>query len=154
SARILGNNTVEFQYDNGTSPATSILNTRPTGTITPGDWLDLILTTQETASGSFKGTFALVDYGPAGAGPGTTVLAPVSWSVSALPTLGTAAPASPGSPPAPPASFTGHVRFDNFAVDPPGPAKLAYLQQPSAGTAGAPLAPFVVAVEDIAGHTV
>src|SRR5262249_29812520 len=42
----------------------------------------------------------------------------------------------------------------NFAVDPPPPAKLAYLQQPSAGVAGAPLAPFVVAVEDIAGHTV
>src|SRR5262249_8973290 len=44
--------------------------------------------------------------------------------------------------------------FDNFAVDPPPPAKLAYLQQPSTGTAGAPLGPFVVAVEDIAGHTV
>src|SRR5262249_2163490 len=42
SARILGNNTVEFQYDNGTSPATSILNTRPSGTINTGDWLDLI----------------------------------------------------------------------------------------------------------------
>src|SRR5207302_1829837 len=45
-------------------------------------------------------------------------------------------------------------RYDNFAVDPPAPAKLAYLQQPSAGTAGAPLGPFVVAVEDSAGHTV
>ena len=46
------------------------------------------------------------------------------------------------------------LRFDNFAVDPPPPAKLAYLQQPGVGTAGAPLAPFVVAVEDIAGHIV
>jgi uncharacterized repeat protein (TIGR01451 family) len=154
SARILGNDTVEFQYDNGTSPATSILNTHPTGTITTGDWLDLIFTAQETASGSFKGTFALVDYGQSGVGPGTTVLAPVAWTISGLTTLGTASAVAPGFRTATSASFTGHVRFDNFAVDPPPPAKLAYLQQPSTGTAGAALAPFVVAVEDIAGHTV
>src|SRR4029077_12558517 len=36
SARILGNNTVEFQYANG-GTATSTLNTKPTGTITAGD---------------------------------------------------------------------------------------------------------------------
>jgi hypothetical protein len=154
SARILGNNTVEFQYDNGTSPATSIDNTTPTGTITAGDWLDLIFTAQETGSGSFKGTFSLVDYGPSGVGPGTTVLAPVSWTISGLTTLGTASSVSPGFRTATPATFTGHVGFDNFAVDPPPPAKLAYLRQPSGGTAGAPLGPFVVAVEDIAGHTV
>jgi hypothetical protein len=154
SARILGNNTVEFQYDNGTSPATSIDNTTPTGTINTGDWLDLIFTTQETASGSFQGTFSLIDYGPTGIGAGTTVLAPVSYTISGLTTLGTASAVSPGWRTALPASFTGHVGIDNFAVDPPGPAKLAYLQQPSVGTAGAPLGPFVVAVEDVAGHLV
>jgi hypothetical protein len=154
SARILGNNSVEFQYDNGTSPATSILNTLPTGTITAGDWLDLILTAQETASGSFRGTFALVDYGPTGIGPGRTVVGPVSWTVTGLTTLGTASAVSAGFRTALPNTFTGNVRFDNFAVDPSGPAKLAYLSQPTSGTAGVALAPFVVAVQDIASHTV
>src|SRR5262249_22473120 len=127
SARILGNNTVEFQYDNGTSPATSINNSTPTGTINPGDWLDLIFTTQETAAGAFQGTFALVDYGPSGIGPGTTVLAPVSYSVTGLTTLGLASAVKPGFRTATSSAFTGHVGFDNFAVDPPPPAKLAYL---------------------------
>src|SRR5262249_25350011 len=136
SARILGNDTVEFQYDNGTSPATSIDNTRPTGSITTGDWLDLIFTAQETASGSFRGTFALVDYGPAGVGPGTTVLAPVSWTISGLTTLGTASAVSPGFRTPLPSSFTGHVGVDNLAVHPPPPAQLAQLQQPRAGTPG------------------
>src|SRR5262249_23841480 len=72
-------------------------------------------TTQETASGSFQGTFSLVDYGPTGMGSGTTVLAPVSYSISGLTGLGTAAAVSPGFRTALPASFTGHVRFDNFA---------------------------------------
>ena len=39
SARILGNNTVEFQSANG-GAAVSTNNTRPTGTITTGDTLD------------------------------------------------------------------------------------------------------------------
>ena len=114
SARILGNNTVEFQYDNG-GTATSIDNTKPTGTIKTGDWLDLIFTTQETASGSFKGTFSLVDYGPTGVGAGTTVLAPVSYTISGLTNLGTASAVSPGFRTATSSGFTGHVRFDNFA---------------------------------------
>jgi hypothetical protein len=153
SARILGNDSAEFQSDNGTT-AKSTTNTRPNKPIPPGDWLDLIFTTQETASGSFKGTFELIDYGPTGSGAGTTVVGPVAYSVSGLTNLGTASAVSAGFRTATPASFTGHVRFDNFAVDPPPPAKLAYLQQPSSGTAGAPLGPFVVAVEDSAGHTV
>jgi hypothetical protein len=153
SARILGNDSVEFQSANGGTAASSH-NTTPTGTIHAGDWLDLIFTAKETVSGSFQGTFSLVDYGPAGVGPGTTVVAPVSWTVSGLTGLGTASSVAPGFRTATSAAFTGHVGFDNFAVDPPGPAKLAYLQQPSSGTAGVPLSPFVVAVEDIAGHTV
>jgi hypothetical protein len=153
SARILGNDTVEFQSANG-GTAVSIDNTKPAGTINPGDWLELLFTTQETASGSFQGKFSLIDYGPAGTGAGTTVLAPVSYTVSGLTGLGTAPAVSPGFRTATPSSFTGHVRFDNFAVDPPPAAKLAYIQQPTGGTAGAPLGPFVVAVEDVAGHTI
>src|SRR5262249_46562216 len=107
SARILGNDTVEFQSANG-GAASSIDNTRRTGTITTGDWLDLIFTAQETASGSFTGTFSLIDYGPTGVGPGTTVLAPVSWTISGLTGLGTASAVSPGFRTATPASFTGH----------------------------------------------
>ena len=121
SARILGNNTAEFQYDNGTSPATSTNNTRLTGTITAGDWLKLVFTTRETASGSFTGTFAVIDYGPTGMGTGTTVLSPVTYSVTGLTTLGTASAVKPGFRTATSASFTGHVRFDNFA-DPVAPA--------------------------------
>ena len=75
SARILGNNSVEFQYDNGTLSATSIDNTKPTGTITAGDWLDLILTTQETASGSFTGDVCAGRLRPDRRRRGTTVLA-------------------------------------------------------------------------------
>jgi hypothetical protein len=153
SARVLGNNTVEFQSANG-GTAVSTNNTTPTGTINTGDWLDLIFTAQETASGSFQGTFSLVDYGPTGIGAGTIVLAPVSYTVSGLTGMGTASSVSPGWRTQTPATFTGHVQFDNFAVDPPGPAKLAYLQQPTSGTAGQPLGAFVVAVEDVAGHTV
>jgi hypothetical protein len=153
SARILGNNNVEFQSANGAA-AVSTNNTHPTGTINTGDWLDLILTTRETASGSFTGTFSLIDYGPGGVGAGTTVLAPVSYTVTGLTGMGTAAAVLPGWRTATPAAFTGHVRWDNFAVDPPPPAKLAYLQQPTAANAGTPLGPFVVAVEDIMGHTV
>src|SRR5262249_52362947 len=92
--------------------------------------------------------------GPGGAGAGMTVLAPVSYTVTGLTGLGTASSVAPGFRTATPASFTGPVRFDNFAVDPPGPAQLAHLPPPSAGTAGAPLGPFVVAGQDIAGHTV
>jgi hypothetical protein len=154
SARMLGNGTVEFQWNNGGATATPLNNTRPTGTINPGDWLDLVLTTQETASGSFRGTFSLIDYGPGGVGPGVTVLAPVSWSVSGLTNLGTASAVSAGFRSQTPATFTGHVAFDNLAIDPPPAAKVAYLAQPSAGTAGVGLGSFVVAVEDAAGHTV
>jgi hypothetical protein len=135
SARILGNRTVEFQSANG-GIATSTHNTKPTGTINTGDWLKLIFTTQETASGSFKGTFSLVDYGPTGVGAGKTVLAPVSYNVTGLTALGTASAVSPGFRTQLPASFTGHVRFDNFA-DPSSRSQVG--QQVSlSGNAAAP----------------
>jgi hypothetical protein len=119
SARILGNDTVEFQYDNG-GTATSLDNTKPTGTINTGDWLQLVFTTQETASGSFKGAFSLLDFGATGIATPTTVLAPVSYTISGLTNLGTASAVSPGFRIQTPSSFTGHVRFDNFA-DPESP---------------------------------
>jgi hypothetical protein len=118
SARILGNGTVEFQSDNG-GTAASIENTKPTGTIANGDWLQLIFTTQETGSGGFKGTFSLVDYGPTGVGSGTVVLAPVSYTISGLTKLGTASAVAPGFRTATSSGFKGHVQFDNFRVDPP-----------------------------------
>src|SRR5262249_23235811 len=110
SARLLRNKTGQFQSRHG-GAAPSTNNTKPTGTINTGDWLDLIFTAQETASGSFKGTFALVDYGPGGVGPGTTVLAPVSWTVTGLTGLGTASAVSPGFRTATPATLTGHLRL-------------------------------------------
>jgi hypothetical protein len=124
STRILGNNTVEFQYDNGAAAATSMNNTPLTGT-TAGDWLQLIFSAQETASGSFHGTFSLVDYGPTGVGTGTTVLAPVSWSITGLTNLGTATSVSAGFRTATSAAFTGHVRFDNL-VDPVVPGQVPH----------------------------
>jgi len=153
---ILGNNTVEFQSCNGAGQtAVSIDNTTPTGKITVGDWLQLVFNTQETASGSFSGTFSLVDYGPTGTGTGTVVLSPVSYSLRALTSMGTASAVSPSFRINAASGFTGHVEFDNFVVDPPGPpSKLAYLQQPLTQTSGVPLASFVVAVEDINGRTV
>src|SRR5262249_14365935 len=63
----------------------------PTGAIANGDWLQLVFTTRETASGSFTGTFSLLDYGPTGLGVPTIVLAPVSYSVTGLNTIGTGA---------------------------------------------------------------
>jgi hypothetical protein len=156
SARILGNNTVEFQSANG-GAASSSHNTHPTGTINAGDWLKLVLTAQETASGSFGGTFSLIDFGPTGEAAGTTVLSPVSYTIMGLTNLGTASAVSAGFRTATPSTFTGHVRFDNLSVDPPPltPAKLTYLQQPNSGTTGVALnPPFVVAVQDVSGQTV
>jgi hypothetical protein len=75
----------------------------------------LIFTTQETASGSFTGTFSLIDYGPTGVGTGTTVLAPVSYSISGLTNLGTASAVSPGFRTATSSAFMGQVQFDNFS---------------------------------------
>jgi len=121
SARVLGNRSVEAQTGNGTgTSAVSIDNTVATGTINSGDWLQLVFTTQETASGSFEGTFSLFDYGPTGVGAPTTVLAAVPYSVTGLTTLGTASAVYAGfrsdvfETLAP-----GALAYDNFAVDQP-----------------------------------
>jgi hypothetical protein len=91
----------------------------------------LIFTTQETASGSFMGTFSLVDYGPTGAGTGTTVLAPVSYSISGLTNLGTATAVSPGFRTATSSAFKGHVQFDSFS-DPIASAPVVARVSPAA----------------------
>ena len=65
SARIYGNNTVEFQSNNERQRRVRRHRSR-LGNINTGDWLQLIFTTQETASGSFTGTFSVLDYGPTG----------------------------------------------------------------------------------------
>lgn len=154
SARIYGDHAVEFQSGNGTGTAAQSLNkTAPTGTIATGDWLQLIFTTQETASGSFQGTFSLRDYGQGGVGIPTTVLAPVSYSVSGLSTIGTGSTVYAGFRTATSGNAGTALKFDNFSVD-PSAAKLGFLQQPSSGTTGASLDPFVVAVQDINGNTV
>ena len=69
--------------------------------------------------------------------------------------MGTASNVSAGFRSALPGSFTGHVRYDNFAVDPPGAAELDYLQAPTAGTAGVALTPsFIVPIEDLHNHII
>jgi hypothetical protein len=151
SARILGNNSTEFQWANGGS-AVSTNTTAPTGTIAGNDWLDLIFTAQETASGSFQGTFTVIDFGQSGFGPGVTVLGPVAYSVTGLTGMGAAAGVSGGFRVALPS--TSSLHYDNFAIDPPGAAELDYLQFPTSATAGQPLGTFVVAVEDLHNHII
>jgi hypothetical protein len=155
SARVFGDESIEFQYANG-STAVSSLHTAapPAGTVTNGDWLQLILTTRMTASGSFTGTFSLYDWGPNGVGLPRTVFAPIAYTVTGLNTIGTGAPVYGAFRTAYGTAPTTPLAFDNFAVD-QVPAKLAYLQQSTSGTAGVPMATaFVAAVEDLGGHVV
>ena len=76
SARIYGNDSINFQYDNGTSGATTVgAEILPTG-VTTGDWLQLVFTAQETASGSFTLAESLLDYGTSGTAVPTMAIAP------------------------------------------------------------------------------
>lgn len=154
SARVYGDYSAEFQSGNGSGTAAVSTNHTAAHTITAGDWLQLIFTTQETASGSFQGTFSLLDFGASGtAAVPSTVIAPVAYSVTGLTTVGTATAMFPGFRTATTGSFTSPIAFDNFAVD-QAPAKLAYVQQPAGAKAGQALGSFVVGVEDLAGHVV
>ncbi len=154
SARIYGNDTVQFQYDNGTSAATNIGSpTSATGTITTGDWLQFVFSAQETASGSFTLTMSLLDYGPTGTTTPTIVTAPVTANVTGMTAIGTGASMYAGFRTATGGEFTTPLSFDNFAVDQP-PAKMAYLSQPTVGIAGVAMSPFVAAVEDINANIV
>jgi hypothetical protein len=160
SARVYGDFHAEFQSCNGAGQAAVSIDTTaaPTG-VQPGDWLQLILTTQETASGSFTGTFSLEDYGQTGtlAGVGTpkVIIAPVPYTVSGLTTIGTGAAMYAGWRNSGVMGTSQYpLEYDNFAVD-QTPQHLAYLAQPTVTTAGVPFStPFVVAVEDINGNVV
>jgi hypothetical protein len=153
SARIYGNDSINFQYDDGASPATTVgSEIMPTGVVT-GDWLQLAFTAQETASGSFTLTESLLDYGPSGTAVPTMVIAPVTTTVSGLTTIGAGASMYAGFRTATGGEFTTPMNFDNFGIDLP-PAKMAYLTQPSIGVAGSAMSPFVVAVEDNFGNII
>ena len=160
SARVYGDFHAEFQSCNGAGQGAVAIDTTaaPTG-VQPGDWLQLILTTQETASGSFAGTFSLLDYGQAGtlAGVGVpkVIIAPVSYTVTGLNTIGTGATMYSGWRNSGVMGTSQYpLEYDNFAVD-QTPQHLAYLAQPTVTTAGVPFStPFVVAVEDINGNVV
>src|SRR5262249_46083229 len=148
SARIYGDHRVEFQSGNGAGTTAVASNTTAaTGAINTGDWLQLVFTTRETASGSFAGTFSLLDYWPSGAAAATVVPAPVAYGVTGLTTVGTASAVYAGFRTAT-TGGTGTLAFDNFLVD-PNADRMAFLQQPSSGMAGVPLGTFVAAVEDI-----
>jgi hypothetical protein len=153
SARIYGNDSINFQYDNGASTATTVgAEILPTG-VSTGDWLQLVFTAQETASGSFTLTESLLDYGASGTAAPTMVIAPVTTTVSGLTTIGMGTGMYAGFRTATGGEFTTPLDFDNFGVDLP-PAKMAYLTQPSIGVAGATMNPFVVALEDSSGNIV
>ena len=148
SARVSANDQVEFQASNGPGTTPIVLDTTAaTGTIANGDWLQLVFSTQEVASGSFKGTFSLLDYGPTGVAAPTMVVAPVPYAISGLTTIGTASAVDAGFRTAN-SGGTSPLKFDNFMVD-SSAAKLAYFAQPSSGTAGTTLGTFVAAVQDI-----
>jgi hypothetical protein len=154
SARLFGDESIEFQYNNGGTAQSSLRTAAPpAGTVTNGDWLQLIFTTKMTASGSFTGTFSLYDWGQNGVGLPKTVFAPIPYTVTGLNTIGTGATVY-GAFRTAYATATSTLAFDNFAVD-QVPAKLAYLQQSTTGTAGVPMGTaFVAAVEDLGGHVV
>jgi hypothetical protein len=161
SARIFGDSggastpAAEFQSGNGVgTSAASIDTTNFTGAVAAGDWLQLVFTTRETASGSFTGTFAVVDYGSTGVGVGRTVLAPVSYSVTGLTTMGTGSVVYPAFRTQ--SGSAGTIKFDDFSVDSTSAAiQIAAVQEPSVGTAGVPLAinPILV-LQDANGQTV
>jgi hypothetical protein len=155
SARIYGNDTVQFQDANGGASTTVGPVVTPTGAVNPGDWLQLIFTAQETASGSFNVTMSLEDYGPTGVAIPTLVLAPVSNTFAGLTTIGTGSVMYGGFRTATGGEFTSPLAFDNFAVD-QAPLKTAYLQTPPGNiTAGtAVTTPVIVAVEDSNGAIV
>src|SRR5262249_6571216 len=124
SARVYGDHRAEFQSGNGAGTTAVALNTTAaTGAIATGDWLQLVFPTQEPASGSFRGTFSLLDSGPTGVAAPRLVLGPVAYTVTGLNTVGTAAAMYAGFRTAN-GGGTGTLAFDNFLVD-PSAAKMA-----------------------------
>ena len=154
SARIYGDDSINFQYCNGPGGATTVPATGVSSTgVATGDWLELVFTAQETSSGNFTMTASLLDYGASGTAIPTIVTAPITTTVSALTTIGTGSTMYAGFRTATGGEFNSPLNFDNFGVD-LAPAKMAYLAQPSIGVAGAGMGPFEVALEDSFGNIV
>lgn len=92
TARILGNNQVEFQFRNASATAQQN-TTSPIGTVTSGDWVKLVfsLTAADTTTGKYNYTFSASDYGPTGTVINPTVIvAPVSGTVTDAAYIGAA----------------------------------------------------------------
>ena len=121
SARILGNNTVEFQYDNGGTAHFDRQHqadrdhqyrrlARP-GLHGPGDGV------RELQGDVFAGRLRPDRRRRRDDRPGGS-----SCTITGLTNLGTASAVSPGFRTQTPASFTGHVRYNNF-TDPVSPSQ-------------------------------
>ncbi len=129
SARVLNSNKVEVQTVNAAGTGVQAIGT--TGTlsgIVTGHWDQLVFTTQEIASGSFTGTFSLVDYGTTGVSTPTTILAPVSYNVTGLTAMGTASSVYAGFR----SIASGAPKYDNFAVDQSASAPTVAIQPSNA----------------------
>jgi hypothetical protein len=117
SARLLGDNHVEFQSKNLALSTATTGNVAPTGTINAGDWLKLTFTATETnvATGVFNVGFTLEDYGPTGTGTPVTN----ATNTVTLPAISGLAntDAYMGFRTATPAGFAGTINFDNFVVN-------------------------------------
>src|SRR4029077_19467285 len=113
------------------SAGTGVQSINTTGTISgivTGHWDQLIFTTQEIASGSFIGTFSLLDYGTSGVGTPTTILAPISYNVAGLTAMGTATSVYAGFR----SIASGAPKYDNFSVDQPASAPAVAISPSSA----------------------
>jgi predicted outer membrane repeat protein len=153
SARIYGNDTIQFQTCNGAGQAAVTVGNPVFESFATGDWLQLVFSAQETSSGTFTLTMSILDYGPTGAAVPKIVIAPVSTSVSGLNSIGTGSAMFAGFRTSLNDYFTSPLDLDNFAVDLP-PARTAYLSPPGVAVAGVAMGPLAVAVEDSDGNIV
>jgi len=115
TARLLGDNHVEFQSKNLGTGTSQLGNLGPSGTINAGDWLKLTFTATETSvsTGAFNLSYTLEDYGPTGtATPVLNATNTGTVTVSGLANTDTYT----GFRTATPTTFAGTINFDNFAV--------------------------------------
>jgi hypothetical protein len=115
SARLLGNNHIEFQTKASPGGAAAAGNATPTGTINVGDFLRVTLSAQETntATGAFALGYTLEDLGPDGtAAPVTNATGTLNITIASLANIDLYSGFRTGTP----TPFTGTLNFDNFAV--------------------------------------
>ena len=143
SARIFGNNQIDFQSSTGNTTGvagTDQLVTGPVSGIQTNDWLQLIFTAQQLSPGTYGGAFSLLDYGPTGLGTPTVLLAPLSYTglpgttgLTNLEGSGLIAGFRVGEYDG---TGTPVLSLDNFAVDAPEPASIALFAVAAMGMAG------------------